>query len=88
MSSRAFEAAEAEGLGLVQRLAEPSSWAEIVRGTLEGQRLEPEAAMHLKARLKPDMRAADMAALVESAAAPGLKDRIRAFRSAPSDAGS
>jgi len=38
--------------------------------------------VHLKARVKPDMRASDMAALVDSAAAPGLKDRIRAFRSA------
>ena len=87
-SSRAFEAAEAERLGLVQRLAEPNSWTEIVRSTVEAQRLEPAAAMRLKARLKPDMRAADMAALVDSAAVPGLKDRIRAFRSAPSDAGS
>ena len=40
------------------------------------------ATVHLKARVKPDMRACDMAALVDSAATPGLKDRIRAFRSA------
>jgi hypothetical protein len=37
--------------------------------------------VRLKARVKPDMRASDMAALVDSAAMPGLKDRIRAFRS-------
>jgi enoyl-CoA hydratase/carnithine racemase len=88
MTSRTFEAAEAERLGFVQRIAEPNSWLEIVRGTVEAQRLEPAAAMRLKARLKPDMRAADMAALVDSAAAPGVKDRIRTFRSTPSNAGS
>ena len=88
MTSRTFEAAEAERLGFVQRIAEPSSWPDIVRSIMAAQKLEPAAAMRLKARVKPDMRAADMAALVESAAAPGLKDRIRAFRSAPSNAGS
>jgi enoyl-CoA hydratase/carnithine racemase len=88
MSSRVFDAGEAARLGFVQRLAEADSWPELVRSIAETQKLEPAAAMHLKARVKPDMRAADMAALVESAAAPGLKDRIHAFRSTPSNAGS
>jgi enoyl-CoA hydratase/carnithine racemase len=87
MTSRTFEATEAARLGFVQRLAEPGSWPEIVRNTIEAQRLEPAATVRLKARVKPDMRAADLAALVESAAAPGLKERIRAFRSEPSNAG-
>ena len=82
MTSRSFEAAEAERLGFVQRLAEPGAWPEIVRGIVDAQRLDGPATVHLKASVKPDMRASDMAALVDSAAAPGLKDRIRAFRSA------
>src|SRR5262249_24457833 len=82
MTSRSFEAAEAERLGFVQRLAEPGAWPEIVRGIVDAQRLDGPATVHLKAHVKPDMRASDMAALVDSAAAPGLKDRIRAFRSA------
>jgi enoyl-CoA hydratase/carnithine racemase len=82
VTSRSFEAAEAERLGFVQRLAEPGAWPEIVRGIVDAQRLDGTATMRLKARVKPDMRACDMAALVDSAATPGLKDRIRAFRSA------
>ena len=82
VTSRSFEAAEAERLGFVQRLAEPGAWPEIVRGIVDAQRLDGIATMRLKARVKPDMRACDMAALVDSAATPGLKDRIRAFRSA------
>ena len=82
MTSRSFEAAEGERLGFVQRLAEPGAWPGIVRGIVDAQRLDGPATVHLKARVKPDMRASDMAALVDSAAAPGLKDRIRAFRSA------
>ncbi len=61
-----------------RRLAAP----EIVRGIVDAQRLDGIATVRLKARVKPDMRACDMAALVDSAATPGLKDRIRAFRSA------
>ena len=82
VTSRSFEAAEAERFGFVQRLAEPGTWPEIVRGIVDAQRLDGIATMRLKARVKPDMRACDMAALVDSAATPGLKDRIRAFRSA------
>ena len=82
VTSRSFEAAEAERLGFVQRLAEPGAWPEIVRGIVDAQKLDGIATVRLKARVKPDMRACDMAALVDSAATPGLKDRIRAFRSA------
>ena len=83
-----FTVAEAARLGFVQRLADPGTWPDLVRRTAEAQRLEPAAALRLKERVKPDMRAADMAALVDSAAAPGLKHRIHAFRSARSDTGS
>ncbi len=82
VTSRSFGAAEAERLGFVQRLAEPAAWPEIVRGIVDAQKLDGIATVRLKARIKPDMRACDMAALVDSAATPGLKDRIRAFRSA------
>jgi methylglutaconyl-CoA hydratase len=82
VTSRSFGAAEAERLGFVQRLAEPGAWPEIVRGIVDAQKLDGIATVRLKARIKPDMRACDMAALLDSAATPGLKDRIRAFRSA------
>jgi methylglutaconyl-CoA hydratase len=87
-TSRTFEAPEAARLGFVQRIAEPTAWPELVRDIVAAQKLERSAMLCLKARVKPDMRACDMAALVDSAAAPGLKDRIRAFRMAPSDIGS
>jgi enoyl-CoA hydratase/carnithine racemase len=81
-TSRIFEAVEAERLGFVQRLAEPDTWPDLVSGIADAQRLEPAAAAWLKERVKPDTRAGDLAALVDSASVPGLKDRIRAFRSA------
>jgi enoyl-CoA hydratase len=84
-TSRTFEAPEAARLGFVQRLAEPGSWPELVRNINAAQRLEPSATIRLKAQIRSDMRDHDMAALVDSAAVPGLKDRIRAFRAAPSD---
>jgi enoyl-CoA hydratase len=84
ITSRTFEAVEAERLGFVQRVAEAGSWPDLVSDIVDAQKLEPAATVRLKARVKPDTRAADMAALVDSAAVPGLKDRIRAFRSAGS----
>jgi enoyl-CoA hydratase len=81
VSSRSFEAVEAARLGLVKRLAEPGAWPGIVRGIVDAQRLDAMAIARLKGRMRMDMRASDMAALVESAATPGLRDRIRAFRS-------
>jgi enoyl-CoA hydratase len=87
-TSRTFESPEAARLGFVQRLAEPDSWPELVRNITGAQRLEPSATIRLKAQVRPDMRVHDMAALVDSAAVPGLKDRIRAFHAAPSDVSS
>jgi enoyl-CoA hydratase/carnithine racemase len=84
ITSRTFEAAEAKRLGFVQRVAEPDSWPDLVSSIVDAQKLEPAAAVRLKARVKEDTRAADMAALVDSATVPGLKDRIRAFRLAGS----
>jgi hypothetical protein len=65
---------------VVRRLAEPASWPDLVRSTVNAQRLEPAATVRLKARVKPHMRASDMAALVDSATAPGSTTG-----SAPSD---
>ena len=84
ITSRTFEAAEAKRLGFVQRVAEPDSWPDLVSSIVDAQKLEPAAAVRLKARVKEDTRAADMAALVDSVTVPGLKDRIRAFRLAGS----
>jgi Enoyl-CoA hydratase/carnithine racemase len=81
VTSRSFEAAEAERLGLFSASPSPAPGrrSSAASSTHKGSTASQQ---RLKARVKPDMRASDMAALVDSAAMPGLKDRIRAFRSA------
>lgn len=82
-SSRTIEAEEAEALGFVTAIAAPERWPELVAAELAtAQALAPEAAARLHAAIATDTRADDLADLVRSAAAPGLKDRIRAFRGA------
>jgi len=81
-SARVFDAQEAQRIGFVGTIAAPDAWGEIVRDVAGGLKLDAGAAALLKSRVQADTRAADLAALAESAAAPGLKARIRAFRSA------
>jgi enoyl-CoA hydratase len=81
-SSRVFDAQEAQRIGLVGTIAALDAWGDIVRDVATGLKLDAGAASLLKSRVQADTRAADLAALAESAAAPGLKARIRAFRSA------
>lgn len=81
-SSRVFDAQEAQRIGFVGTIAAPNAWADIIRDVAKDQKLDAGAAALLKLRVQADTRAADLAALAESAAAPGLKSRIRAFRSA------
>lgn len=81
-SARTFDAAEAERIGFIGEIAQIESWGGIVAAMLTGQKLDPRAHALLKARVQPDTRDADMAALVQSASEPGLKERIKAFRAA------
>ena len=78
--SRTFDADEAKHLGLLTAVAPVAEWSAVVAQALKCETLDAPAKARLKACVKPDMRAMDMAALVESASAPGLKARIKAFR--------
>lgn len=79
-TSRVFDVDEALRLGFVERCLPPEEWAEAteqVRG--EAEELSPEAQQRLLNNTREESGDSDMAALVRSAAEPGLGDRIRAF---------
>lgn len=83
LDTRSFDADEAQRLGLAAALADIEQWPRIVaaaaaRASTLG---EPSRGMLLELTAQ-DTRADDMAALVSSAGRPGLRDRIKAFRSA------
>lgn len=81
-SARTFDAEEAERIGFIGEIAHPESWGKVVDAMLAGQKLDARAHALLKSRVQTDTRDADMAALAHSASAPGLKERIKAFRAA------
>jgi hypothetical protein len=67
----------------VRRIAAPEEWPAIVAEALAVARALPEASRAaLYATLAPTTDDADMADLVRSAAAPGLKQRIAAYLAA------
>lgn len=78
--SRMFDADEAKHLGLLTTVAPVADWDAAVAHALKGETLDGPAKARLKACIKQDLRAVDMAALVASASVPGLKARIKAFR--------
>ena len=82
-SSRTFAAEEAQAIGFVSALAVPEEWPALIKTVASGQRLSAPAHAMLKSRTQTDTREEDLAALVRSAAEPGLKERIKAFRAAP-----
>ncbi len=76
-----FDAGEALADGFLTRLAPSADWTGIVATLSETARqLSPEAAAALYAATAADTRSQDLADLVTSAARPGLKERIRAYR--------
>lgn len=80
-NSRTIETDEALSLGLATDIIEPDDWpaleAELVG---RASALSPSATRQLLDLTQTDTRAEDLAALVESAARPGLRDRILSFR--------
>ena len=67
----------------IRAVAATGSWPESVAGASEAAtRLSPWAGAALNRAAARDTRADDLADLVASAARPGLKDRIRAYRAA------
>jgi enoyl-CoA hydratase len=82
-ASRAFAADEALKLNFVTRVAAQPEWPALIAATRANcELLSPAAAAALHRQTADDSRAGDMAALVRSVSAPGLKERIRLYRDA------
>jgi len=82
-AGRSFDTAEAVRLNFATETAAPEDWpARIAAAAETAATLSVAATAALFRVTAADTRAADMADLVASAAQPGLKDRIRAYRDA------
>jgi enoyl-CoA hydratase/carnithine racemase len=78
--SKTFAADEALNMGFLTQVAGIPEWPEVVARAVEAaEALQPEAHARLVAATRVDTRDADLAELVRSAAAPGLKSRIAAY---------
>jgi enoyl-CoA hydratase/carnithine racemase len=81
--TRPFEATEALALRFATDVVEEPAWSGIVdAAAAAANTLSPEATAALFRATVADTRAEDMADLVASAARPGLKQRIQAYRAA------
>ena len=80
-STRTFTSEAAISLGFIQAQHEPDTWGELIAQARENVRILPDITrQNLYQVLYGNPHAdADLAALVRSAAAPGLKDRVRAY---------
>ena len=75
-----FDASRAQAIGFATRTASDDSWPDVLAEAITTTRAIPAASRAaLYGVLDPGTDAADMADLVRSASAPGLKDRIRAY---------
>ena len=75
-----FDAARAREIGFVTRVGAEDAWGAVLDEAVATARLLPAASRALLySVLDGDTDAADMADLVRSASAPGLKERIRAY---------
>jgi enoyl-CoA hydratase/carnithine racemase len=78
--SKTFAADEALTMGFLTQVAGIPEWPEVVARAAEAaEALQPEAHARLVAATRVDTRDADLAELVRSAAAPGLKMRIAEY---------
>jgi len=78
-----FDAARAREIGFVTRVGAEDAWGAVLDEAVATARLLPAASRALLySVLDGDTDAADMADLVRSASAPGLKERIRAYLAA------
>ena len=83
IENRPVEAEEALALGMIDALADPAGWDDLIEDfATKYSILEPGVTAALADVTRPDTRDADMAALARSVAIPGIKDRIAAFRAA------
>lgn len=80
-TGEAVDAQRAFALGLVTGIAAADDWPALAaRHAAISLRLDRRTMESVHRATVEDTRAADLAALVASAARPGLKDRIRAYR--------
>ncbi|MBF5005069.1 enoyl-CoA hydratase/isomerase family protein [Diaphorobacter caeni] len=77
-----FDDAHARGIGFIQGTATQEEWPALIDKTSESTLSLPPASRQFLRDLTRDAahREGDMAALVASASAPGLKERIRVYR--------
>jgi enoyl-CoA hydratase/carnithine racemase len=86
--SKTFGADEGLRIGFLTAIAETPEWsAAIERIAAAAAALPPESHARLVAATRADTRDADLAELVRSAAAPGIKARIAAYLVTPAKAG-
>jgi enoyl-CoA hydratase/carnithine racemase len=79
--TRPFDAAEALALGFATDILEEKGWPGVVEATtVSANTLSADSTAALFQATVTDTRAQDMADLVASAARPGLKQRIQAYR--------
>ena len=82
-SAATFDAERAHALGFARRIAAEEAWPAIVGEACDAARVLPEASRAALYRtLDGGGDDADLADLVRSASAPGLKRRIEAYLSA------
>lgn len=82
LESAQFDAHEALRLNFASAIAGADEWpAAIERCSRQAQALDRESTEHLLRLTINDTRSQDMAALIESCARPGLKERILQYRS-------
>ena len=80
-TSMTVDADEALAIGMVSVIAAAAEWPTIIAAELNRARaLSTTARARLNRALTTDTDAVDLADLVNSAAQPGLKDRIKAYR--------
>jgi enoyl-CoA hydratase/carnithine racemase len=79
-ASQPFDAQRALQVGFASAIAEESEWPEMLKARHESRRISGSALAGLARMTRNDSCADDMRALVESAAEPGLADRLRRYR--------
>ena len=81
IDTKVMSAEEAAACGLASEIAEPDDWPGLIEASFRrASALTPRALRDMLALTAADTRQADIAAIVATAARPGLKDRIMAYR--------
>ena len=81
IDTKVLPAEDAPSCGLATELADASAWPAMIDGLLErASALPPDALNALFEITGTDTRDADLAAVVQTAGRPGLKERVAAYR--------